>query len=755
MTMNSPPSSSIKSSGFERLSEPVRRWIWSKGWDELRDIQEQAIAAILDTQDDVIISASTAGGKTEAAFLPIISSIADQQGKGFKALYISPLKALINDQFRRLEDLCEMVHLPVFKWHGDVSDSIKRKARTSPDGIVLITPESLEALFVRRGQEVGALFGPTQFVVIDELHAFIGQERGKQLQSLLARLESAAGHSMRRIGLSATLGNMELAGEFLRPRPSGNVRILRGAGGSGTLRLQIRGYQRLAAPVNPVSEPQEEPNKEEKELAFMRQISSNVFAAMRGANGLVFAGSRASVELYSDLLRQASKEIGVPEEFFPHHANLSKDHREFVEERLRSGREPTTAVCTSTLELGIDIGAIESVAQIGVPWSVSSLRQRLGRSGRRDAPSILRIYIAEREWTNDLHPADALRCQLVQSIAMIRLLVESWFEPPSVGALHLSTLAHQILAVIAQHGGASAIKIYNALCANGAFGSVSQDQFVRTLRALGAPESKLVEQLSDGTLLLGAIGERLVDHYDFYSVFVTAEEYQVVWDGKVLGTLPIVTAIAPEMTIIFSGRRWSILEIRDREKVVVVVPSSAGVPPLFGGEGGDLDDRIVQEMREIYEEADIPPFLDQTAAKLLEEGRNEYHRLELGIRGAIEKQGDVYLFPWSGSLTASTLALALKAQGLDTSVRGIVLEVPKQTVAGVQRRLRTLAAAAAPNAIELASNVSNLIHAKYDPYLPQDLLVEQYAADRIRAKRVPVIAKQLLSSSEDKETART
>jgi ATP-dependent Lhr-like helicase len=345
MAASSPPSSSSQSSSFDRLIEPVRRWIWSKDLEGVEADTGTGNPCRSRHHRRHHHLGRHRGGKTEAAFLPIISQIAGVAGKGFKAIYISPLKALINDQFRRLDELCEMVELPVYRWHGDVSASIKAKARRSADGIVLITPESLEALFVRRGQEIPGLFAATQFVVVDELHAFIGQERGKQLQSLLARLELAVGRRLRRVGLSATLGNMALAGEFLRPQEPDGVRILESQAEATSLLLQVRGYERLEPRVEPRSqEPGNPPAHPADELAFMRQIAKAIFGTMRGTNGLVFAGSRANVEMYADLLRQETDRVKVPEEFFPHHANLSREHREFVEDRLRNGKLPTTAV---------------------------------------------------------------------------------------------------------------------------------------------------------------------------------------------------------------------------------------------------------------------------------------------------------------------------------------------------------------------------------------------------------------------------
>src|SRR5262249_20255398 len=163
-------------------------------------------------------------------------------------------------------------------------------------------------------------------------------------------------------------------------------------------------------------------------------------------------------------------------------------------------------------------------------------------------------------------------------------------------------------------------------------------------RSLGSAEHKLLEQAPDGTLLLGENGERIVEHYDFYAVFQSPEEYQIDHDGRNLGTLPVLTMLLPGMTIIFSGQRWEILEIRDREKIISVAPSHAGVPPPFAGAGGDLDDGVVQEMRIVYEADDLPPYLDAGARRLLESGRSTYRRLALHQRSAITIEGDTYLF---------------------------------------------------------------------------------------------------------------
>ena len=227
--------------------------MWRTGWTALHDIQERSIPLLHNGNEDVIIAAPTAGGKTEAAFLPLISRTieADDDRRGFDLLYVSPLRALINDQFRRLNDLCETVELPVHPWHSDISSEIKTHARRNPRGILLITPESLEATFVLRGLEIPRLFGNLACIVIDELHAFIDTERGIQVHSLLGRLEHATRRPIRRVGLSATLGDMELARRYVRPEAPEAVQVVKDASDGPALRLQIRGYRQTRGDSQP------------------------------------------------------------------------------------------------------------------------------------------------------------------------------------------------------------------------------------------------------------------------------------------------------------------------------------------------------------------------------------------------------------------------------------------------------------------------------------------------------------------------
>jgi len=738
-------SSDDASAAFDLLHERVRRWIWRQGWTELRDIQEQSIPVLLEGRRDLIIAAGTASGKTEAAFLPIVSRLAMDErkpGAGFEAIYISPLRALINDQFGRMETLCEEVEIPVWKWHGDVASSVKERARKRPQGILLTTPESLEAILVRRGNEAARLFAALSYVVIDEMHAFMGAERGRQLQSLLNRIEIAAGHPVVRVGLSATLADMMTSAAFLRPLNPDGVQILESKTGSQALKLQVRGYVQPRLKQRGGSSGEDEAPENTADM----EIAKHLFDTLRGRRSLIFAGSRRNVELYTARLCGLCEALGVPEEFFAHHGSLSREHREEAERRLKEEDRPGSIVATTTLELGIDVGHIDSVGQIGPGHTVSGMRQRLGRSGRRAGQSsVMRVYTTEMAVDERIHPIDAMRPNTVQAIAMLNLMLRRWNEPPQIGRLHLSTLVQQILALIAQHGGLTAKQGWNRLVESQVFPEIDQALYIEVLRRMGHPEVKLIEQAPDGTLLPGEEGERVIGDRSFYAVFMTPEEFKVVTDrGRSLGALPIDNPVMPEQLIIFAGRRWRVLEIDNQRREILVTRAHGGVPPTFGGEGLPPADEVVAEMRRVYEDIAVPRFLDETAVKLVTEAREMFDHL--GLRHAsLRRHGDeLLLFPWVGNRAQLALVLALAAQGVTANSEGIAVTVPAKDESKLTAALTALATEPAPDAVALARLVPDMKRAKYDAYLGDELLARCYASEHIDAARVPAIAADLL-----------
>ncbi|MFM7424167.1 MAG: DEAD/DEAH box helicase [Elainella sp.] len=726
------------SSAFHQLHPTIQRWIWEQHWAELRDIQEQAVAPILAGDADVIIAAATASGKTEAAFLPIFSRLIDAAASSLQVLYISPLKALINDQERRLSALGDRLEIPVHPWHGDISSARKQRVLQRPAGLLLITPEALEALFILRGSEIPRLFADLSYVVIDELHAFLGTERGQQLQSLLHRLEVTTGKRVPRIGLSATLGEMDLAKAYLRPAQPEAVRLIVSQEAGQELKLQIRGYRYRSIFLDEQSQEQErEAHRDEIDVA------EHLFKVLRGSKNLIFINRRQDVERYSDLLSQICENHRLPNEFMPHHGSLSKELRQAAEAALKEPNRPANVVCTSTLELGIDIGSVVSIAQIGPPFSVASTRQRLGRSGRQQTdPAILRIYISEPEVQPHTAIESSLHPALLQAIAVVNLLLQGWYEPPRLQQLHLSTLIQQLLSLIAQLGGVRPVRAWEILCGSGVFG-VSQATFMQLLRCLG--EQDLIQQSNEGLLLLGLTGERLVNHYSFYTAFKTPEEFRVTTASKTLGTLPVDYPLVEGMYLIFAGKRWQILTVDYRHRVIDVQQATAGRVPYFGGTAGLVHDRIRQEMWRLYLSPEIPVFLDSTARDLLQEARTYFQRYGLEQSYWVESGGDVLLFPWMGSLVINTLALQMAERGLLVETGLLTLTISDITPKRLLRHLREIADAPAPDPLLLAASVANKETEKHDLFLSEELLCQNYAAGYLDVQRAWNTVRQIVS----------
>jgi ATP-dependent Lhr-like helicase len=719
--------------GFERLDLRIQRWIWQRSWTELRDIQDAAISAILGGGADVLIAAATASGKTEAAFFPLLTQVAGDVPEGLQIVYVSPLRALINDQFDRLGTLCEELQIPVHRWHGDVGLSAKAAVVRSPRGVLLITPESLEALFVLRGPGLRRLFATVEAVVVDEVHSFIGEERGRQLQSLLHRLELVARRRVRRVGLSATLGDMGLAAEFLRPGSGTDVVQIVSLAPGQELKLQLRGYVEERAAASDDADPSSPDNSSVDEA-----MAAHLFQSLYGSENLVFCNSRGRVEQYADRLRRLCEENRRPNLFLPHHGSLSKELREDAERLLKDNEKSVTVVCTSTLELGIDIGSVASVAQIGPPPSVASLRQRLGRSGRRGEPAMLRVYVTENGIDADTPPQDQLRAALVQSLAMVELLLERWCEPPETGALHLSTLIQQLLSLIAQHGGATAQQAFPTLCESGPFRNVDMDLFVRLLRGL-AEKDVIMQSEEDRTLLLAPAGERIVEHYTFFAAFATPEEYRVVAGPHALGTIPVSYPLAPGMFVIFGGRRWAVEDVDEQRRVVQVSPTAGGRVPRFGESGGRVHDRVRERMRTLYERSDEPAFLNATARNLLAEARDNYRRLALRERHLVPFGSSTVVFGWAGDRAQQTLMLQLLSRGMKVEADGLALTVcaPPDTVAD---HIRDLAELPPADALVLARLVPNKAAEKHDWLLPEALLAQDYASRQIDVEAAHQVA---------------
>lgn len=710
-------------SADELLAEPIRRSLWRMGWTALRPLQSQAILATLQTESDLILAARTAAGKTEAAFLPILSDISAAPVGSVQALYVGPLKALINDQFRRLEELCEYAEIPVHRWHGDVSADRKRKLVEKPGGVLLITPESLESLFVNRSAALSRLFHSLSFVVIDELHALLGSERGTQLRSQLFRLARyAVGHT-RYVALSATIGDLDAAARWLRPDRDRLVQILKEDGAEKEVRYRIHGYR--AELIRDAKDADAEP-----EWVPPHQMYAGLYDSFRGTKNLIFANSKSTVEELVDRLNELGSQHGTGAEFLIHHGSISKDVREETE-RLMQGARPFTTVCSSTLELGIDIGNVRAVGQIGPTWSVSSLVQRLGRSGRRDGePHQMRVCVVVDPPGPQSELDERLAPELLQAIAVTELMLQRWVESPNTEPLDLSTLVQQTLSVIAETGGATAQELFARLVQRGAFRFLDAGQFGQFLR--GMAQRDLIEQRPEGPLILGLLGERLVRQYEFYAAFCSPPEYRVLHVQRFIGMLSALFVPKVGDHLLLAGRRWQVEAIDHEREEIAVRPAAGRKAPRFRSDGSDIAPEIRQAMRAALVGTDVPGYLDATAAALLAEARRESRTAGLHERNLVPVGLHRSLwFPWTGTRVMGTLQALLDWAEIPASVQrtGLALAI-SGTPAEWQQSLRRLLANP-PNARQLISDDADCVVRKWDEFVVPELLRQAYARERL------------------------
>lgn len=692
------------------LAPPVQRWVWKQGWTGLHRIQQEAVRPILERRNDMVIAAPTAGGKTEAALLPILSDAHTTPTRGIHTLMLSPLKALINDQLGRLEDMTAETAVAVTAWHGDVGAGAKSALRRCPEGILLITPESLEAMLALNSPWVREAFRHLRYVVVDEMHAFMGTERGVQIQSLLARLEALAGCAPMRIGLSATIADRDAAAAFLRPDHSRQVLFPTGGDTPANVRIALKEY--IPADNNDVA----------------LDIATELFDRLRGSNNLIFTNSRKEAEATFMNLARLSQEHNVPNEFYLHHGSIAKDERHNVEKKFKSSPLPVNAVCTASMELGVDIGQVRSVAQIGTASSPAQLRQRLGRSGRRGQPAVLRIFnIDEARDDYKYH----LRANLVQNIAVLQLIARGDYGAPPSPWANASVIVQQTLSLLAAQGSFYAPEAYEILCARGAFSCFTPADFAELLRSMG--RHRLISQSSGGQIMIGDRGERLVGQRDFFSAFTTPKDYNIV--DKTTGLTVGTVQYKPYYGEVFmlSGRRWIVDSVVDRSSTVYVSAGGAGGKMMFEGTGPEVSAQVTQEMRRVLAGTDDYPYLDAAtgANQQLKEGRQWFLKHNLNSSPWLAQAEGTTLLTWAGRKANRTIALLAK------EVLGLSLPYDHLGVHGITpEEAASLAQALARETEDpdfgarLASHVPRIKKqtGKFDPYLPDTLLNRQYAA---------------------------
>ena len=721
---------------FDRYAPFVQEYIYQNHWENLRSIQVAAADAIFNTDENVLLTASTASGKTEAAFFPIITLFSEDMPSSVGCIYIGPLKALINDQFSRLNDLCAEADIPVWHWHGDVAQSHKAKLMRHPSGILQITPESLEALLLHKHAAIAKLFGDLRFVVIDEVHSLLRGDRGGQTLCLIERLSRIAGVNPRRIGLSATIGDPEGTGEFLS-LGTGRKTIIPKIDAKGSKwRLSMEHfYVKDAQAAEDKQIPGALPVLEEKTDDAPANADPGIgyiFEHTRGKKCLVFVNSREECEMVTTTLRHYCELNHEPDRFLVHHGNLSASYRETAEGIMKDDSQYMTTVTTATLELGIDIGRLERAFQIDAPWTVSSFLQRMGRTGRRELPPEMWFVIREDEPEVRAMLPTTIPWKLLQGIALVQLyLEERWVEPPRLDRLPFSLLYHQTMSTLASCGEMSPRALADRVLRLHYFHRITQEDYRVLLRHLIATDH--IQQTEQGGLIVGLAGERVINSFKFYGVFQESEEYTVRSESQELGTVVSPPPVGEKLAI--AGHVWQVLDVDHKRRLIYCRQVKGSVPAYFGQCPGDLHTKILTRMRRVLQEDRQYPYLMKNAVARLEQARFTAAHSGAAEKTLINLGGNMWcLLPWVGTYTFLTMERFLKIKCADRlglrnldSARPFFIQFTMKADESAFFRVLAEEIRKPIGPMELVYPKELPLFDKYDEYLPEELVKKGFA----------------------------
>ena len=721
---------------FDRYAPFVQEYIYQNHWENLRSIQVAAADAIFNTDENVLLTASTASGKTEAAFFPIITLFSEDMPSSVGCIYIGSLKALINDQFSRLNDLCAEADIPVWHWHGDVAQSHKAKLMRHPSGILQITPESLEALLLHKHAAIAKLFGDLRFVVIDEVHSLLRGDRGGQTLCLIERLSRIAGVNPRRIGLSATIGDPEGTGEFLS-LGTGRKTIIPKIDAKGSKwRLSMEHfYVKDAQAAEDKQIPGALPVLEERTDDAPANADPGIgyiFEHTRGKKCLVFVNSREECELVTTTLRHYCELNHEPDRFLVHHGNLSASYRETAEGIMKDDSQYMTTVTTATLELGIDIGRLERAFQIDAPWTVSSFLQRMGRTGRRELPPEMWFVIREDEPEVRAMLPTTIPWKLLQGIALVQLyLEERWVEPPRLDRLPFSLLYHQTMSTLASCGELSPRALADRVLRLHYFHRITQEDYRVLLRHLIATDH--IQQTEQGGLIVGLAGERVINSFKFYGVFQESEEYTVRSESQELGTVVSPPPVGEKLAI--AGHVWQVLDVDHKRRLIYCQQVKGSVPAYFGQCPGDLHTKILTRMRRVLQEDRQYPYLMKNAVARLEQARFTAAHSGAAEKPLINLGGNMWcLLPWVGTYTFLTMERFLKIKCADRlglrnldSARPFFIQFTMKADESAFFRVLAEEIRKPIDPMELVYPKELPLFDKYDEYLPEELVKKGFA----------------------------
>ncbi len=720
---------------FEQFAPFIKDFIHSHGWNELRAVQLAAADVLFNTEKNLLLTSPTASGKTEAAFFPIISDIFENPGeRGVKVLYIAPLKSLINDQYARLGELLDEAGITVTHWHGDVAYSHKKRLMEDPDGILQITPESLESMLINRSNDIVRIFSSLKYVVIDEIHTMISSDRGNQIICLLCRISTLTGRFPRRIGLSATVGDNQIASKWL------------GAGSGRETVCPVFEREKLRWLVGLEHFYIDNPNSEQS-VSVDRHTDENrhasidagyeyIYDSVKGVKSLIFSNSREETEYITATLRQIAALRKESDRFLIHHGNLSASIRDEAERKMKDDDADCVTCATVTLELGIDIGKLQRIVQNDAPNTVSSFLQRLGRSGRRGQPSEILTVIREEDPLPNTPLPQLIPWNLLRAIAIIQLYAEERFtEPPYIRKKPFSLLLHQMLSIVASSGELKPKRLAEKLLSLPPFESVSPEE-LRTLM-LAMVKYELLELTDEGTLIVGLKGERMTNSFKFYAVFKDSEDFTVRCDSDEIGTITTPPPVGERFAL--AGMVWEVTELDIQRRLVFVKSVLGKMQVSWPGDYGEIHTRILERMKTVLEEDTVYPYLMPNAVKRLENARYLARATGMLECPIVHLGGFSYcIFPWLGTKAFRCYRRMLMA----VSVRFGISEIEFEGSTYISFRMEKGNAMSLMNALYAYS--SELISAdvligrsecplfeKFDNMIPAELLRTAYTTDKL------------------------
>lgn len=732
---------------FSLFPDFIKEYIYGHGWSELREIQISAARVILESDDNLLLSSSTASGKTEAAFFPIIADIVSdpKAASSVSVLYIAPLKSLINDQFYRLDELLDESGIEVTHWHGDVGQSHKSKLLKNPSGILQITPESLESMLMNRANDIPRLFGSLKFVVIDEIHAMLGEDRGNQVICQLSRIARLIGYSPRRVGLSATIGDVELAARWLGAG-SGRKTVapvppkakLRWRLGAEHFYIQNPNEAQTRSPSLETTVQEDRGGR-----AVLDPGYEFLYDATKGKKALVFSNSREETEYVTATLRQIAKSRADEDIFLIHHGNLSASLREDAEAKMKDESVVKAVTCaTVTMELGIDIGRLERVCQVGAPTTVSGFLQRLGRSGRRGTPpEMIMLYREEVPLPNAPLP-EIIPWELLRGIGIVELYSsERFIEPPRFKKMPLSLAFHQTLSILASGGELSAKELAAKILSLPPLESISKEDY--RILLVSMINDEYLEFTEEKTIIIGLKGERLINSFKFYAVFKDSEDFTVRCESEEIGTITTPPPVGDRFAL--AGRVWEVKEVDIPRKLIFVKRVDGKMEVSWPGDSGEIHTKLLLAMRDVLFNGKEYLFLGDNAKERLDNARRVAENAKMKENMVVFLGGQSYcLFPWLGTRSFRTLRRFLQKHAGELGISDIqsegcyYIKFKAKDDAGknLLYEIKDILDRDGLDTHTLVRDGECPVFDKYDEYIPPELLRIAYAEDRLLADEI-------------------